>query len=477
MVKNTIKDKILILNLPGLVLKSGSRWMNTTKKGVATLRYYPYPWFMGYATSLLKKNGYSVVFKDAVALEWTPKQTKEFVETFEPRYLVCDPTTVSREEDEEFLKSLYKDIVIITVGNYATNFPNECLEFADYAVVGEYEFSLLEFFDSGTKKLPINFVSKKKQIYRRPPMLNLDLLPYPERNDTPIKYYNEPSCYGKNVVMVSSRGCRLKCNFCIVEDVYGSHIYRTRSPKSVIDEMKNLVENYDFDEIYFDDDNMVSNKKHIDEICKEKIKRGLKIPWLCMGDGLVDDETLELLAKANCTTYKWGLEHLDEEVLKAIPKPLKSGRQLELIKKCKKLGIRSYANLMVGLPKSTFEKDIKMIHDVINADADMIQISIATPLRGTVFWKQAEANNWFIYDKKRVDATGESIITYPDYPAEKISEAFNLGWKIWRKHVLFKKPKTLFFFLSSEVRRNGFLNTLSKSLSYLYRLTKEKAYV
>ena len=48
-------NKILILNLPGPVLKSGSRWYNVVKKSSANLKYYPYPWFMGYATSLLKE--------------------------------------------------------------------------------------------------------------------------------------------------------------------------------------------------------------------------------------------------------------------------------------------------------------------------------------------------------------------------------------------------------------------------------------
>jgi len=383
-------DKILILNLPGLVLKSGSRWYNTTKKGGASLRYYPYPWFMGYATSLLRQNGFDVVFKDAVAMEWDLGETLKYVNELAPKYIICEPTWVSVEDDKKLLNSFNKDTVKIAVGNYATNFPFECLEKLnlDYVVIGEYEFSLLEFFKNGETKLPKNFVSKKKKSFEIPDLVDLDLFPWPEREDTPWEYYNEPSCFGKNIVMVSSRGCRLKCDFCNVECIYGRHAYRVRSPKDVVDEMEYLKNKFKFDEIYFDDDNMVANKKHVDDICREIIRRGLKIRYLCMGDGLVDDETLTLLAKSGCTTYKFGLEHLDEDVLKAIPKPLKKERLLAIIKKCKELGMKSYANLIIGLPKSTREKDLKMVNEVIQAKPDLIQIAIATPYPGTTFLKK-----------------------------------------------------------------------------------------
>ena len=464
-------SKILILNLPGPVLKSGSRWYNVVKKSAANLKYYPYPWFMGYATSLLKRNGFEAVFKDAVAMEWSFQETLEYIISFQPDYIVCEPTWVSVHDDRRLLDAIGDKIFKIAVGNYATNYPFECLEKAniDYVVVGEYEFPILEFFKSQCNKLPKNFVSRTKQTYELPDLVeNLDLFPFPERDDTPIEFYNEPSCYGRNIVMVSSRGCRLKCDYCNVENIYGRHVYRTRNPKNIVDEMEHLKKTYKFNEIYFDDDNMVSKKEHIDGICKEIINRGLKIKWLCMGDGLVDDETLELLSKAGCVTYKFGLEHLDIDVLKAIPKPLKPERSIAIIKKCKDLGIKSYVNLIVGLPKSTWAKDLKMFNDVIQANPSLIQIAIATPYPGTVFYRKAKENGWLLSDDPRnFDATGKSAVSYPDYFAEKIEEMFHLGWKLWYKHVFFKTPTTLWFFVTSEVKRDGLKRTFKKSIAYL----------
>lgn len=471
------KYKILILNLPGPVVKAGSRWYNTTKTESASLRYYPYPWFMGYVTSLLKKNGFHAVLKDAVAMEWSFRQTIDYVKKYKPTHIICEPTWVSIEDDKKLLDSLDRKIVKIAVGNYATNYPSECLEQTgvDIVVIGEYEFSILEFFQKYGKKIPVNFIDRNKKEYQYYPLAeNLDLFPFPERKDTFWRYYNEPSCYGKNIVMVSSRGCRLKCDFCNVEGIYGCHSYRMRSPKNVVDEIEYLKDNFDFDEIYFDDDNMVAKKEHVDGICKEIIKRKLKVKFLCMGDGLVDDETLGLLAKAGCSTYKFGLEHLDIEVLRAIPKPLNPKRSLEIIKKCRNLGMRSYTNLIIGLPKSTKEKDLKMLKKVYNAGPDLIQIGIATPYPGTTFYKKSRENKWLLSDDMRkFDVTGESAVSYPNYSAAEIKEVFDTGWNMWYKHVLFSQPKTLWFFFASEVRRNGLVNTIKKSFAYLSKIIRK----
>jgi len=465
--------KILVLNLPGLVVKSGSRWYNTTKKEGASLTYYPYPWFMGYATALLKKNGFNAVLRDTVAMEWSQKRTLDYINKFNPNYIVCEPTWISIDDDKKLLDSVNKNIKKIAVGNYATNYPFDCLNkiAVDYVAIGEYEFSLLDFFKADGKILPKNFVSQEKGEYQSPDLEDINKFPFPEREDTPLKYYNEPSCFGKNIVIVSSRGCRFNCNFCNVGCIYGKHQYRTRDPKNVADEMEYLKKNYEFDELYFDDDNMVARKEHIDSLCNEIIKRKLKVRWVCMGDARVDNETLTLLAKAGCSCYKFGLEHFDKEILAAIPKPLTKERSLEIIKKCRDLKMRSYANLIVGLPKSSWDKDLKMLKEVFAAKPDLIQISVAIPYPGTRFYQEAKEKGWLISeDPSFFDATGKSPVSYPDYSAEKIQEMFALGWKMWYRQVLTKQPKTLYFFVSSEIKRNGFFNTAKKSFFYFLKL-------
>ena len=56
-----------------------------------------------------------------------------------------------------------------------------------------------------------------------------------------------------------------------------------------------------------------------------------------------------------------------------------------------------------------------------------------------------------------------------DYSSEQIGEVFRLGWKMWYKHVLLRKPGTLWFFLSSEIRRNGLFATGWKAAAYFMK--------
>lgn len=459
--------EVLILNLPGNVLKAGSRWYNRIPEKSAQIRYYPYPFFMGYATSLLKTKGVDVDFKDTVAMQWSKKETYDYINQTKPKYIFCEPTWTSIEEDAQFIAGLNKGIIKIAIGNFATNFPLNCFDYGfDYGIVGEYEFSILDFIKGN---VPVNFVSRDKKDHKYPELVeNLDIFPFPERDMTPVEYYNEPSCFGRNIVMVSSRGCRLRCNFCNVESFYGSHIYRVRSAKNVVDEMEQLKAKYRFDEIYFDDDNMVSRKEHIDGICREIIRRNLKISWLCMGDGFVDDETLELLAVAGCTTYKFGVEHFDKDILKLIPKPLKEERIKEILYKCRRLGMRSYITLMIGLVGSNAGKDMDMIRQAVGLDPDLLQFAISTPYPGTIFNRQAKENGWLVTsDTSRYDVSSNSVVSYPDYNSAEINEIYQQAWKIWRRHVIFKRPRILLFFLLSNIKREGLVETIKKSLFYL----------
>ena len=114
-----------------------------------------------------------------------------------------------------------------------------------------------------------------------------------------------------------------------------------------------------------------------------------------------------------------------------------------------------------------------MIREVFEAKPDLIQISIAIPYPGTRFFATAKEKGWLISeDPGFFDATGKSPVSYPDYPAEKIQEVFALGWKMWYRQVLFHQPKTLYFFIASEIKRNGPGNTLKKIVFYFIKLLK-----
>jgi len=469
--------KILLLNLPGPVFKAGTRWPSKIKFRKAQIRYYPYPWFMGYATALLKKEGFTTKLIDAIAMEWSVEKTKKYIEAWRPTHIVCEPTAVSLKEDIDFLNQLPRKITKIAVGQFATSVPLKCIQGGfDWAVIGEYEFSLLEFFQGKEKSIPKNFVSANKAVGQMPDLMtNLDLFPWPERNDTPIQYYNEPSCYGRNVVMISSRGCRLNCSYCTINNFYGQKVIRTRSAENVVDEMEYLKNNYRFDEIYFDDDNITAKAGHLELICDEIIRRKLKVSWVCMGDGLIPLASIDKLARAGCTMYKFGVEHFDPEVLKAIPKPLNFQKVYDIVTRCKRNKIKTHLTFMVGLPHSTFKKDINMVKQVIQINPTAVQFAIATPYPGTRFYEEAKKDHWLLKNNLSIyDASGSAAISYPDYSHSEINQMYCLAWQIWRRHVIFSQPLTSLFFLMGNLKREGLIKTITIAYSYLQEAIQNK---
>ena len=471
---------ILILNLPGPVLKAGSRWYNKdkakTRKNI--LRYYPYPWFMGYATALLKKHGFEVTFKDAIALEWNENQARNYINSLKPEYIICEPTWVSLDDDVKFLNSLDLNAVRIAVGNCATNFPYLCIEKGfDYAVVGEYEFSLLEFFKNEGKQLPVNFVSRQKKQYAYYPLVeNLDLFPFPERDDTPIEYYNEPSCYGRNVVMVSSRGCRLKCNFCNVECIYGRHIYRTRSPQNVVDEMEWIKENMpEVKEIFVEDDTMTVDKNRMLEICKLIKERKLDIVWSTNARTDIPLHVLKEMKEAGCRMLIVGYESGNQQILNNIKKGITLEQAEQFTRDAKAVGIKIFGCFMIGLPGDTKETIRQTIKWAKHLKPDMIQIEQIVPFPGTEFYEWAKAKGYVKTEDPDawLDETGQLgfLIDYPHLSAEELK-------KMRDKLTLefYTDPRQMIRILLNNLHPSEFIRLTKASIDYFTYLLKKKVW-
>lgn len=193
-----------------------------------------------------------------------------------------------------------------------------------------------------------------------------------------------------------------------------------------------------------------------------------------MGDALISLDLIEKLARAGCRMYKFGVEHFDEEVLKAIPKPLSFQRVLALVEKCKRNKIRTHLTFMLGLPKSTFQKDLEMVKKVIKLNPTAVQFAIATPYPGTRFYTEAKENGWLLKDDLSIyDAAGFSSVSYPNYPASEITKMYYLAWKMWRQHVILTQPSTSLFFFLGNLRREGFLKTFTMSSEYLKEIIKK----
>ena len=121
-----------------------------------------------------------------------------------------------------------------------------------------------------------------------------------------------PTLQAGRVHMQTSRGCPHRCGFCY-NTIFNKRRWRGKSPQRVVDEMAHLVERFPGTKIIDPvDDNFFVDRKRVEAICEELVRRGLKIAWRanCRFDYLAtyDADFLSLVERAGCIELDFGGE-------------------------------------------------------------------------------------------------------------------------------------------------------------------------
>jgi len=107
----------------------------------ATMKYYPFPVRLAYATALLKENGIDAHIIDGTAEELTTEQFVERVMDIDPDLLVWETTASSFDYDLGLmtaLKAVKPELQVAASGYHATPAWRGCLDAGyDYVIVGD----------------------------------------------------------------------------------------------------------------------------------------------------------------------------------------------------------------------------------------------------------------------------------------------------------------------------------------------------
>jgi len=464
--------RILLANLPWIDtdevygLRAGSRWPHLRIKK-QQLEYYPFPFFLAYASSVLQKEGHNVTLKDCIADGIGHNDFLKFVEKGNYDLAVFETSTPSIYNDLALTEAV-KGFGVKTVltGPHVTALPKQSLKsFVDYIIIGEYEYSLRDLVNALEKGKPVDKIGglcfrkgKKVVLNARAPLIEpLEDLPYPDRKQLPMKKYIDPFCkHTPNAQMMTSRGCPYRCIFCVEPWVYyGVSNYRMREPEKVVDEMEYLINEFGAREIYFDDSSFSVNQERVKKICDEIMKRNLKIAWSCMADAKLEKETLKDMKKSGCVAVKFGVESADPQILKNINKHINLEDVKSVVKLCKEVGIETHATYMFGLPGETHETIKKTMDFAFKLNTDTAQFSIATPYPGTKFYEMAKKNNWLVTDDwTKYQAGSDAVIEYPNLSKEELLNAANKA----RKRIMLKvasNPRQLIQYINVIYRYSG----------------------
>ena len=336
----------------------------------------PFPVFplgVAYLRAALEQRCHEVRVLDCCFNESIDQSVKEILDDFSPEFIGVsirniDNLTYCHEvsylPDIKKLIQYIQDntaIPLLLGGSGFSLMPERVLDYCevDYGVVGEGENAIVDFAEYVVGRREITKVSNlvwwsgETKEYRhnsssRSDQL-LDMLP-PSRRGFDISFYlNE----GGMINVQTQRGCCFDCIYCDYPIVNGRTI-RLRSPRSVVDEIAALQEEYAVDYIFLADDIFNAVPEHAKAVCHEMLERKININWSCfLSPRGFDEEFAELLAASGCVAAEFGIDSCSRVILENLRKPFSLDDISMAIRTCRNAGIRLASYIVFGAPGET----------------------------------------------------------------------------------------------------------------------------
>ena len=236
---------------------------------------------------------------------------------------------------------------------------------------------------------------------KRKLLQDLDVLPLPAWDLVDMDRYRDfwrrrHGYFSLNVV--TTRGCPYLCNWC-AKPVYGN-TYHSRSPASVVAEIRMLRERYAPDHLWFCDDILGLKSRWLAAWSEAMADEGLAIPFLCQTRvDLMTDDNVRALRRAGCAEAWLGAESGAQTVLDAMDKGITVAETRAARARLRASGIRVGLFLQFGYPGEGWP-EIQATRELVRELApDDIGISVSYPLPGTSFHESVRARlgtkkNW-----------------------------------------------------------------------------------
>ncbi|MDO8670010.1 MAG: radical SAM protein [Dehalococcoidia bacterium] len=339
----------------------------------------------------------------------------EEIRIFNPDVLGISTTTQGAREAYRIAneaRGINPSLLIVCGGPHPTIMPHEGLQQSatDIIVMGEGEITFLEIlrnFNRGSKDNSILGTAlwadgEIKVNAHRPPIEDLDSIPFPARDLLDLKSY--PGHFYKKLKLdtslISARGCPFDCVFCS-NPVWKLQKpwYRARSPENVVDEMEEICTRFGISEFFDVADEFNANLNWAKAVCDEIVRRGLDISWkVHMRAGNMDDELARKMAKAGCWLGMFGVESGNDRTLRGIKKNVTVAQIEEALTMFKNHGMKTLALLMAfnvweenGELRFENKEDSKLTlafaRKLIRENKiDLFSWSMTTPFPGSHLW-------------------------------------------------------------------------------------------
>ncbi len=288
---------------------------------------------------------------------------------------------------------------------------------ADIAILGEGEETIVELMEAIASHRSIKeingiaYMDGREVVItpRRGRIKEIDSIPFPAYELFPIHYYRlirMPHANNSDFVLpvLSGRGCTFKCTFCYRLDKG----FRGRSNEGIVEEIRFIKKNYGITYIAFSDELLMSSERRTVSLCEALIKADLNVKWDCNGRlNYARPEILKLMKRAGCVFINYGIEAMDNEVLRLMKKKLTIDQVYEGIEATLKEGISPGFNIIfgnIGDNQETLNRGVEFLLEYDDG-AQMRTIRPVTPYPGSPLYYYAIDNGLLkdcedFYEKK-----------------------------------------------------------------------------
>jgi anaerobic magnesium-protoporphyrin IX monomethyl ester cyclase len=401
---------------------------------------------LAYVAAGLKAAGHEAEVIDLNNRFRSPSQIADAIRDRNPQYIgfsVKSATFANAIELHKILLNVCPDATYIYGGPHVTLGGESILNETPAAFFfrGEAEFSLAEFVskhcngETDFRNIPgilhrdgRGRVQMSEVRYH----CNLDDLPLPDFSvfDTFETFKTYP--------LLTSRGCPYRCTYCSVPTISGKK-WIARSVESVMLELDYAVTVLKMNSVVIVDDNFTLNRERAESICRAIIERGYRFTWSC-GNGIRADriwpELARLMFEAGCREVAFGIESWDPEILASLSKGEERHQIQHGIEVVRAVGMKVTGFFMIGLPGSTYRKDLRSLAVAQRLQLDNYYFGLTVPYPGTALWQWAQKNARFLipwqnsYHISEVFRDGieriklDPVFDTPEYPAEQRRKMF-----------------------------------------------------